>query len=139
MKEREATEKFITRWMNNPDFPKWLPKVEFDKQSDGVKREYYEKGHNQVRSLMWEQFQDPKIGAQAREQMCWIMAVGLWEKQRRIDQKPQIDTEAWGRHAAQRVRDRTAGRIGSMPLTNKDGQVYLGLIEREVRRSRDEN
>lgn len=137
--KRTAVEVFIHKWLNNPAWDSWDPKVKFYEQSEGTRREFYDKGHNHLRAMAWEMFTDVKIGAQARDQMCWIMAVGLWEKQRRekaAEEKLKNENpEEWARRARQRVHDRMAGKVDGMPLTNKDGQTYLNLIDAAPRRT----
>lgn len=143
MDERAAFEQFIRKWLHNPELAAWQPKIDFDAQPQGLREEFYEKAHSRLRALMWETFTDPTIGAQVRDDMCWLVAVGMWEKRRRqnaTDERTKGEShEEWALRAKRRVNDRMAGRVRDMPLTSKDGQVYLNLIEASVRRTHQKN
>lgn len=134
MDARIAVQNHVRRWLNNPDFLVWPPAVAFNQQSEGCRREFYEKGHDRLRSMAWEMFTDPTIGAQAREEMCWIMAVGLWEKNRREKEAAErAENEpfaAWEQRARERISNRLNNRVLNMPLTSRDADCYLRLIEK---------
>ncbi|TXH10776.1 MAG: hypothetical protein E6R03_15125 [Hyphomicrobiaceae bacterium] len=134
MDEKEAVKRFVAKWLDSAQFGQWLPKQEFDKQSYTTKLTFYEKAEHRLCTVLGADF----LNSPRRDEMCQIMSVGLWEKDRRAGNLP-FDPQLWASHAAQRVRDRRSGKIRDMPLVEKDAQVYLGLIEREIRRYADES
>lgn len=134
MNEQSAVQSFVKRWLNNPKFKQWGPHVEFAKLTEGTRREFYEKGHNRLRSMAWEMFTDIKIGADVREQMCWIMAVGLWEKERRqkeAEEKVRLGfPDEWLTEQEKQLKPQITKKLEM----TKEGQVVMdmpGLYRRD--------